>query len=170
MAYEACELDVRPLLAAGCEPFQQIMDAVENLAPGQPFRLLAPFKPFPLFQVMERRGFAYTAEHIGDGDWLITFTPPDTETVRVSPNAQAPEAWPDPVHSIDLSHLPPSEALARIQALTGKYDEGDILFALLARDPREALPRLEARGHQWVGGNDGHTGTYRLLVRVGKPH
>ncbi len=51
------ELDVRPLLKSGVEPFQAIMDATENLLPGQSLLLVTPFKPVPLFAVMERKGF-----------------------------------------------------------------------------------------------------------------
>ncbi|CAM5218600.1 TusA-related sulfurtransferase OS=Bosea thiooxidans OX=53254 GN=ARD30_06025 PE=4 SV=1 [Bosea thiooxidans] len=54
----ARELDVRPMLRAGEEPFQAIMDAVSALAPGQSLRLIAPFRPVPLFSVMANRGFA----------------------------------------------------------------------------------------------------------------
>ncbi len=42
------ELDVRPLLKSGVEPFQAIMDAAENLLPGQSLLLVTPFKPVPL--------------------------------------------------------------------------------------------------------------------------
>ncbi len=52
------ELDVRPMLRAGEEPFQAIMDAVGALAPGESLRLVAPFRPVPLFSVMANRGFA----------------------------------------------------------------------------------------------------------------
>ena len=37
------ELDVRPLLKAGVEPFQAIMGAVDGLAPGQSLIVIAPF-------------------------------------------------------------------------------------------------------------------------------
>ena len=39
------ELDVRPILRAGGEPFSAIMEAVNGLAAGQSFRLLATFEP-----------------------------------------------------------------------------------------------------------------------------
>ena len=52
------ELDVRPMLRAGAEPFQAIMEAVSALAPGESLRLIAPFRPVPLFSVMANRGFS----------------------------------------------------------------------------------------------------------------
>ena len=69
------DLDVRPILQAGGEPFSAIMAAVAELAPGQSLRLFASFKPIPLFQVLGARGFEPVAREIGGGDWQGVFTP-----------------------------------------------------------------------------------------------
>ncbi len=68
-------LDVREDLRQGREPFQKIMQTVATLAPGEPFELVAPFEPLPLYQVLERRGFRHTAEELTDGSWLVIFLP-----------------------------------------------------------------------------------------------
>lgn len=68
-------LDVRDILKAGAEPFSHIMQAVEALTPGQGLRLLATFKPVPLFNVLAQRGFGHTEREIGGGDWEVIFTP-----------------------------------------------------------------------------------------------
>lgn len=68
-------LDVREILRAGGEPFSKIMQAVDALSPGQGLRLLATFKPVPLFGVMAQRGFGHTEHEIGGGDWEVIFTP-----------------------------------------------------------------------------------------------
>lgn len=68
-------LDVRDILKAGGEPFSQIMQAVDALTPGQGLRLLATFKPVPLFGVLAQRGFGHTEREIGGGDWEVIFTP-----------------------------------------------------------------------------------------------
>jgi uncharacterized protein (DUF2249 family) len=68
-------LDVREILRAGEEPFSKIMEAVNALSPGQGLRLLATFKPVPLFGVMAQRGFGHTEQEIGGGDWEVIFTP-----------------------------------------------------------------------------------------------
>jgi len=47
-------------------------------------------------------------------------------------------------------------------------DPGEVLFALLSREPVFLMPELEKRGHQWVGNYD-ETGTaYRMLIRIGE--
>ena len=68
-------LDVRDILKAGGEPFSKIMAAVEALSPGQDLKLLATFKPVPLFAVMAGRGYAHSEREIGGGDWEVLFTP-----------------------------------------------------------------------------------------------
>lgn len=71
------ELDVRPILREGGEPFQDIMNFVDALEPGQPWRLLATFRPDPLLKVMQYRGYLAEPEDAGEGTWIVTFTPKD---------------------------------------------------------------------------------------------
>ena len=65
---EYLDVDVRPILASGGEPFSMIMAAVASVQPGQGIRLYAPFKPVPLFDVMASKGFAHSEQEIGGGD------------------------------------------------------------------------------------------------------
>jgi uncharacterized protein (DUF2249 family) len=67
------DLDVRPILRAGGEPFQEIMQTVAALAPGQGLRLFATFKPVPLFGVLGSKGFSHEAKELEGGDWEVLF-------------------------------------------------------------------------------------------------
>jgi uncharacterized protein (DUF2249 family) len=69
-------IDARPIIAAGDEPFDQIMAAVGALDPDEEFVVLAPFEPVPLEGVLGAQGFSYEAVEIGDGDWQVTFRRP----------------------------------------------------------------------------------------------
>lgn len=68
-------VDVREALKAGGEPFSDIMKAVVSLKPGQGLKLLAIFRPVPLFSVMAEKGFSHSEREIGGGDWEVIFTP-----------------------------------------------------------------------------------------------
>jgi hypothetical protein len=46
-----------------------------GLAPGEPFELVATFRPDPLISVMAGRGYRATTEEWQDGSWLVTFRP-----------------------------------------------------------------------------------------------
>ncbi|MGV1793538.1 DUF2249 domain-containing protein [Rhizobium sp. A37_96] len=162
------ELDVRPILRSGGEPFQAIMQAVTALSPGEGLRLLATFRPQPLFDLMASRGFDHEAREIGDGDWEVVFSPkilPD-DPVVASPDAETPEAWPDPERSLDLTDLDPPEPMTRILAAAESMKPGSVLFALLAREPIFLFPELERRGHQWVGNFDETGSTFRIMIRI----
>ena len=69
-------IDVRPLVAAGQEPFETIMVAVAQLRGDQPLVVKAPFEPVPLVGVLSEKGFSYSAEHLPGGDWKVRFTRP----------------------------------------------------------------------------------------------
>lgn len=66
-------LDARPIIAAGNEPFDEIMAAVSGLENGEELVILAPFEPVPLEGLLSSQGFTYVTEAIGEGDWRVTF-------------------------------------------------------------------------------------------------
>lgn len=67
------ELDVRPTLEAGGEPFNEIMDAVNSLGPTDIFVLHATFNPLPLLRVMERKGYNNESTQVEKGHWIVRF-------------------------------------------------------------------------------------------------
>lgn len=68
-------LDVRPLCAAGNPPLGAILDAVHRLQSNQALRLIAPFEPVPLYELLGNRGFTHTAAVKDDDSWEILFEP-----------------------------------------------------------------------------------------------
>jgi uncharacterized protein (DUF2249 family) len=92
------DIDVRPVLRAGGEPFGEIMSAINSLQPGEGLRLLATFKPVPLFSVLGSKGFTYEAKELDGGDWEVLFSPggqPQTTGSVKSPGDDS--EWPAPV-------------------------------------------------------------------------
>lgn len=164
------ELDVRPMLAAGDEPFGLIMDTVQALPPGTALRLIAPFKPLPLFNVMAREGFTAEARQRRDGDWEVLFTPanPQPAAPELAPGS-APDAnlWPDPQHSLDLTGMMPPDPMVQILTTLETMAPGTVLFALLDREPLLLFPELAARGHEWAGNFADDGASYRLMLRCG---
>lgn len=172
------ELDVRPILKAGGEPFSQIMQAVQGLAPGQGLRLLATFKPTPLLNLMQSRGFGHEARELGGGDWQVDFTPagngaaaPAATATTAAPAAAADDdAWPAPAREIDNRQLDPPEPMVRTLAALEELVPGQVLAALLCREPVFLFQELQKRGHSWRGAfEDAGKTTYRVLIRVGTP-
>jgi TusA-related sulfurtransferase len=76
--------------------------------------------------------------------------------------------WPAPVQELDNRELDPPEPMVRILAATESLKEGEVLSALLCREPIFLIPELAKRGHSWRGGFEPDGKTYRIFVRAGK--
>lgn len=172
MTTEFVDLDVRPTLRAGGEPFGEILGAVKALRPGQGLRLFATFEPVPLFHVLGSKGFSHEAREIAGGDWEVLFTPgPDAAADAGLPTAAATPSstgeWPPPVQEMDNRDLDPPEPMVRILAATETMANGEVLAALLCREPIFLFPELAKRGHGWRGAFEPDGTTYKVLIRIG---
>jgi uncharacterized protein (DUF2249 family) len=169
MATLFIDVDVRPILQAGGEPFGAIMQALDGLAPNQGLRLLAPFKPVPLFGVMQSRGFVGEARELDGNDWEVLFRPATDVAAEPAgvPAVADDGAWPAPVVQLDNRDLDPPEPMVRILAELERLQAGEVLSALLRRKPVFLFPELTSRGYQWQGAFDADRSTYQLLVRRG---
>lgn len=171
MTMTIVELDVRPLLRAGEEPFDRIMETVAVLGPSEGLRLLATFRPAPLFSVLGAMGFSHEARELEGGDWEVLFRPTGTNEPAkgLAPAASGADgsAWPAPTRHLDNRDLDPPEPMVRILAATEAMRQGEVLAALLCREPIFLLPELQKRGHRWRGNFEPDGKTYRILVRVG---
>lgn len=163
------ELDIRPILSNGGEPFGAIMGAVAQLTEGQRLKLYASFKPEPLFAVMAGRGFANAASPLENGDWMVIFTPVAVAPLdMVESNADAPQTWADPAYYLDCTEPDTPDPMMRILDGLQTMAEGEVLFALLGHEPVVLYPELKARGHAWVGDHDETGQAYRLMIRAGR--
>lgn len=168
MTQASYELDVRPILRSGGEPFSAIMQAVNGLSAGQALRLLATFEPVPLYAVLGKKGFDHAAREIGGGDWEVLFTP-HVQAANAYPTSggAAASVWPEPLRQLNNRDLDPPEPMVRTLAAVEELRPGEVLCALLCREPVFLLPELGKRGFEWLGGFEADGTTYRLLVRKG---
>lgn len=179
MSIPPLDLDVRPILRDGGEPFGAIMEAVASLAPGQSLRLLAPFRPAPLFGVLGARGFEPSAREIGGGDWEVLFTPQaaatspqndngtDSGTDSAAGAGAGGDRWPEPSIELDNRDLDPPEPMVRTLEVLERMAPGETLAAILPREPIFLIKELETRGHRWRGATT-QDGGYRIVVLAGE--
>jgi TusA-related sulfurtransferase len=166
------DVDVRPILRAGGEPFEQIMAAVNVLKPGEGLRLFATFKPTPLLHVLGSKGFTHVAKEIDGGEWEVVFSPsgtPPTNEASIGATAHDDTAWPEPIKNLDNRDLDPPEPMVKILATAESMQPGEVLAALLRREPLFLFPELAKRGHSWRGAFEADGKTYKVLVRIGTP-
>ncbi|WP_049923305.1 DUF2249 domain-containing protein [Halopiger djelfimassiliensis] len=61
-------LDVREIDGP---PFDDIISALGSLEDGERLRLIAPFEPKPLYEVLEARGYAYESQQREGDVWHV---------------------------------------------------------------------------------------------------
>ncbi len=152
MKPEIITLDVREEIRSRREPFSRIMKAVAELRPGGGLRLVAPFEPLPLIELLARQGFQHTARALSGGDWEVHFTrqPGEqdgagqpTAPPSVGQNATVP---PAEVTELDARGLEPPQPLVRILEALGSLPAHGELRAHTDRRPMHLYSQLAERG------------------------
>lgn len=73
MAQNIIDLDVRDMLRAKQEPFQVIMDQVEQLGEEDVLQLHATFEPAPLLKLLASKGFQSKVEQVEPEHFIVQF-------------------------------------------------------------------------------------------------
>jgi uncharacterized protein (DUF2249 family) len=148
-------LDVREDIRSGREPFSKIMNAAAGLRAGQDLRLVVPFEPVPLVNILNKQGFRHTARCKSPGEWEVVFVRDQAQTAAepVSPLVNSPQPTPNEpateIVDVDARGLEPPMPLVKIlEALASLSSRGQ-LRAHTDRRPVHLYPQLEAR--EFVG-------------------
>lgn len=147
------ELDVRPLLAEGREPFSAIMETVDDLAPGEELALRSPFDPVPLHRVLAGRGFAHDVRELGPGDFETVYRRSGDlgAAGAPSPSASPPAAAREDAHIVvDVRGMVPPQPLELTLAALDTLGDGQRLLQINDRVPVFLLPLLDERGFSYA--------------------
>lgn len=151
------ELDVRPDLRAGREPFGRIMAAVKALGDGEQLLLRATFEPVPLFHVMQEQGFRHEATEHGPQDWSVRFwrpaASPSGRPDVPTPSTNSMTTPSAPAAELDVRVIPPRDKHPTIFRTLEALRPGEALLLLNDHDPRPLRYQLDAEhpaGFDWV--------------------
>jgi hypothetical protein len=141
----AIRLDVRPMIAAGQEPFASVMKAAAQVGQGGTLLLEAPFDPAPLRRVLARKGFVSQGRKLAEDHWRIAFrrgAAPAAVPAPPPPGVLWSET--DGAH-LDVRGLEAPQPMVQILALidAGALNEFTVHHE---RDPVFLYPELEERG------------------------
>lgn len=145
-------LDVRPILEAGGEPFQNIMGAAAEVSVGQRLVLEAPFEPFPLYKVMGKKGFEAWCERLDAQHFRVHFfrRPSTLEPApRRTPLDETAWSQPDASLQIEANWEPPLPMQRVLEALA-ELEPGQRLLVHHVRRPVHLLARLEQDGYPYL--------------------
>ncbi len=146
------KLDVRDMLKNGEEPFGRIMDVVKGLRENQVFLLEVLFEPGPLYDVMEKRGFASYTEKVSDDHYRVYFYRKEKIDEVQSSKQVEPEKRKRREGNriiLNVKGLEPPQPMELVLTTLQELEEEDELVVEHERTPVFLLPRLEERGFKY---------------------
>ncbi len=167
------DLDVRPVLAGGTDPFHIIMDSVNNLKEGQVLRIINTFAPMPLVSVLGKKGFE---SYIDQVELQLVhayfYKRPDVNTeVRVEVKDVAvawndiAEKYKEDMVEIDVRNLEMPQPMHKILEALEVLPEGKALFVHHKKIPVFLLPELADRKFEYRLNEKGEGNIEMIIFR-----
>jgi len=169
---ESGVFDVRSLLASGVDPYDTVISASDQIAPGGHLTIDAPFNPTPLRRAMAARGFSSRADKLGEGHWRVVFLHDGAvgwesrAEAEILPEGAMQWAEPDGIH-LDVRRLPPPEPLRVILRLVESLGESGSVVVHHDRDPVFLAAELAERGW-WIARTEAAPADLRLWLEPEK--
>jgi TusA-related sulfurtransferase len=151
------ELDVRPIIESGNDPFALIQEKLNQLKLQQVLKIINSFEPLPLIDLLSKKGFKIRSETINQNlvntyflkTSLIDSTVGDIKT-NVDSWQSAIKKFEGNLKTIDVSALEmPLPMITIIEALD-KMDTKTALLVYHKRIPVFLLPELDERGFTYI--------------------
>lgn len=154
------DLDVRPDIQSGSDPFLKIKNTVDLLKEDEALHLINIFEPVPLYFVLGKRGYAHWTEKV-DSVWHIYFykgANNDTDE-----KAKEESAVLDDVIELDVRELAPPEPMMQILNTLPRMTGSSVLVVHHHREPMMLYDKLSERGFTAVTNkiNDNY---YKVII------
>ncbi len=152
------ELDVRPILEGGTDPFEAIMAKLKTMDESHTLLIINTFEPIPLLNILKKKGYAYETERPDNGvvhTYLEKFDGEakeeiDEATVSELSFVEAEQKFAGKMKEIDVRDLEmPMPMVTILEEIEG-VEEGHALYVHHKKLPQYLDPELEDRGYKWV--------------------
>lgn len=161
------QLDVRPVMDSGRDPFSDIMNFIKELNDDEIFLLINSFEPIPLYSVLGKKGFEHYTEKI-ENVFKVYFyksVPGESTNINSSEGFNENNGQNDitNVIEIDVRKLEPPEPMIKILEMLAQVDEKSLLLVHHHREPMMLYPKLEERGYHAVS-NKIEENYYKVVI------
>ena len=153
------EMDVRPILEGGTDPFDAIMSKLKTMDERETLMIINTFEPIPLLNILKKKGYVYVTERPEDGVVHTYLEKAEGETAGEKASEQKVEKidfeeiekkYTGKMNEVDVRHLEMPMPMVTILEEVEKIGNGNALFVHHKRLPQYLLPELEERGYSWV--------------------
>jgi len=149
------DLDVRPILDSGVDPFNVIMDGLKTLKDDETLRIINTFEPIPLLNIIKKKGYEYESERPEEGvvhtylkklagEVVAEETAP-TVSDRELTYEDLERKYEGKLTEIDVRDLEMPMPMVTILEAIETLEEGHALYVHHKRLPQYLLPELKER-------------------------
>jgi len=169
---ETVELDVRPSLAAGVDPFNLIMEKLKEINDSQALLIINTFEPIPLLNILKGRGYQYeTTRPIDNEVHTLIYKVADhssKEEVKTIDKkdwsfTDAVKAFEGKMSEIDVRDLEMPMPMVTILEEIEKIKEDSALYVHHKKLPQYLIPEMENRGFTFVS-NEIDENNIKLII------
>jgi uncharacterized protein (DUF2249 family) len=149
------DLDVRPILDSGVDPFNVIMDGLKTLKDDETLRIINTFEPIPLLNIIKKKGYEYESERPEEG---VVHTYLKKNAGELLADEAAPKVsdreltyedlerkYEGKLNEIDVRDLEMPMPMVTILEAIETLEEGHALYVHHKRLPQYLLPELKER-------------------------
>ncbi len=154
------ELDVRPILAGGVDPFEEIMKTLKTMDEHQTLLIINTFEPIPILNILKKRGYEYETERPEQGvvyTYLKKAKAPAGEATTSAKKETVKDTFDDiearfkgKMKEIDVRDMEMPMPMVTVLEALEKLSEGEALYVHHKRLPQYLLPELENRNYKLV--------------------
>jgi uncharacterized protein (DUF2249 family) len=149
------ELDVRPILATGTDPFELIMDNIKELnAETETLKIINSFEPIPLINKLEKDDFVCKTERLIEGEVHVYISKSETSIIQnnIQNNTntsfeELEKRFIENMETIDVREYEMPMPMVLILEKIEQLPEGKALFVHHKKLPQYLLPELENRSY-----------------------
>jgi len=149
------DLDVRPILDGGTDPFNAIMATLKTLKPEETLRIINTFEPIPLLNILKSKGYEYESERPEEGivhTFLHKVSQEEVKKEEIE-EISAPDLTYEDLENrfdgklmeLDVRDLEMPMPMVTILEAIESLEEGNALFVHHKRLPQYLLPELKQR-------------------------
>ena len=149
-------LDVRPILAGGNDPFNKIMEVVNDLKQEETLEIINSFEPVPLINKLQKQGYKTWTERPESG-LVHTFFTKESGSTEIA--AQTKEIlsgdfdetfkkYIGKMNYVDVRHLEMPEPMTTILSELEQLPKDYCLMVDHKKVPQFLLPEIKERGFE----------------------
>jgi len=153
------DLDVRPILAGGVDPFEAIMAKLKTINDGDTLRIINTFEPIPLLNILKKKGYDYQTERPEAGVVHTYLEKSENAPAKTSKEAVEEkelsydtvlEKYAGKMKEIDVRDLEMPLPMVTILEELEHLNSDNALFVNHKKLPQYLLPELKDRNYKWV--------------------